>query len=117
MPLIYRLAAWPHLVNGKVTHTKIIGEGMVLKVLSSHKRVGSRLVPIDRPCLLTQSLIFLDTVKGLLSCFKGNKKEYFCKLVAILHSTCCYSYGGGGGSIVTWAVAQCRNTLLISDST
>jgi hypothetical protein len=38
----------------------------VLKVMSSHKRYGSRRVPIDRP------LMFLDKLKGLL-CFKFEK--------------------------------------------
>ncbi len=50
------------------SHKKIFGEGIDLKVLSSHKRGGSRVVriPIDRH----------TSLKGLLLCFKYQKNSY-----------------------------------------
>jgi hypothetical protein len=50
-----------------------------LQILSSHKRGGSWGVPINRPCLPTQSPMFLGTLIGLLSCFKFEKTGYSVK--------------------------------------
>jgi hypothetical protein len=46
-----------------------------LKVLSSHKRDGSRVISIGRLYLATQSRMFFDTLKGIVLCFKFEKPD------------------------------------------
>ena len=72
----------------------------------------------------------LDTLKGLLLCFKFQKTGYsvrgpkkvksFLMWSALPKTQKCvtlcyrlYSYGGGRGGLVTWAVAQFHNALLM----